>query len=110
MMSHLPQEHDQEIRKYLGHAKILIERIESGKVPNGVIRDNDFLTPTIGGGPGPIPFKSTIGELFYFKKIEEALELGLNEGMVPIEFTKYIVRAPEVIRGLLVQDNPDRLG
>ena len=85
----------------------LIGKIESREKSNYLVVDPDYLNPTT---MEPVPFNKKNGELYYYRKIEEALTIGLEKGMIPVEFTPYLIRAPKRIRGLLERDDPDRLG
>ena len=107
-MSNLPEEYKAEIRGYIGIAANRIRKIESGEYQNGLVHNNDFLDPTVVAGR--FPFNHTSGELYYYKKIREALEIGLERGAVPREYLPYLARAPPIIRSLLVTDNPETLG
>lgn len=106
-MSHLPFKYELEINNYLVRANHLIDEIESKKRPNGFVMDADFLAPTIRTGNFPLFDEGT--EYMYYKHIKEALEIALEEGIIPNEYAPCLMRAPRKIRGLLENDDPDRI-
>jgi len=65
------------------------------------------LFPTFGE---EVPINHQNGSLTYFRNIKEALEIGLNEGIVPVRYTPYLIRAPPRIKGLLEHDDPQTRG
>ena len=90
-MSHLLERYDGEIKKYIEQADDLIKRVlESGY--NCMVVNNDFLDPTVQLDRLPPNHKK--GELFYYGKIKEALEIGLRDGIIPKEYTDHLIRAP----------------
>jgi hypothetical protein len=93
-----------ELQIYLERAERVVGEIESGKRENMRIHNNDFLDPTLEGNT--VPFNDQVGELVYYRNIANAMRFALEHGRIPRQYTPFVSRAPEMIRALLVGDNP----
>ena len=98
---------EQKISKDLEFVRSRIRSIETGELPNGLVISRDYPDPVMqfGGLPTPEPGSA----LAYFKSIEEGLVHAQDFGFIPKAYANYFLRAPREIRGLVVDDNPNRI-
>jgi hypothetical protein len=86
------------VRSSLAEATKKVEEIRNGK-PNYLVRDNDFLNPTI--QLSPVTLDHPRGELSYYSNIGEAMKIALRIGAIPGKYMDYVIRAPKEITDLL---------
>lgn len=99
----LPNELEEKIEEDLKRAINRVSLILQGANDNHIVRDPDYMDPTIDLGR-TVSYNDKLGEVVYYSNIAEALEIALRTGAIPHEYASQLPRAPEYVTKLIRTD------